>query len=147
MLRRRAFVQLVLLVCSCWTCRCQNYVAFTVQLDDRMSLPPGVSGADLMQSAHFQEHVTELVAGSLHLPEGTVEASEVQVDGVEVLDDTNTQGTNAYGSSIGGTKRIRVTSTVFVFEQALAMALENLEEVSLAGIAPLRKLTIVQSTM
>mmetsp|Transcript_56706 Transcript_56706/g.104996 ORF Transcript_56706/g.104996 Transcript_56706/m.104996 type:complete len:148 (-) Transcript_56706:78-521(-) len=140
-------VQVVLLAWSCWQCKCQNYVAFTVQLDDRMSLPPGVSGTDLMQSAHFQEHVTELVAGSLHLPEGTVEPTEVTVDGVEVLEDTNTQGINAYGSSLGGTKLIRVTSTVFVFDQALVTALQNLDHVTLAGISPYRKLTIVQATM
>eukprot|EP00747_Dinoflagellata_sp_TGD_P211576 gnl/TRDRNA2_/TRDRNA2_84798_c0_seq1.p1 gnl/TRDRNA2_/TRDRNA2_84798_c0~~gnl/TRDRNA2_/TRDRNA2_84798_c0_seq1.p1 ORF type:complete len:175 (-),score=18.12 gnl/TRDRNA2_/TRDRNA2_84798_c0_seq1:282-806(-) len=101
---------------------------FQVTYEDKMYTPPGVTGADLLGSPAFNEHVARLIAAALIIPEGPIIASDIQLSDVTVITDNNAWPINGYGGIGYGQKFMRCTARIMSRLPDIDAALKHLYE-------------------
>mmetsp|Transcript_51127 Transcript_51127/g.91947 ORF Transcript_51127/g.91947 Transcript_51127/m.91947 type:complete len:155 (-) Transcript_51127:72-536(-) len=127
-------------------CRGQTEVLptwkFRVTLDDTLHLPAGTRGSDLLADAAFLEFVQRLLSGAMVLPIAHIPPSAFQLQNATLLEDIHAEALNAHGGVGNGKKVVRFVAELTIDSRPIAMEIWRLPALSLAGIAPWRKLRI-----
>eukprot|EP00435_Cladocopium_sp_Y103_P065863 s108_g27.t3 len=115
---------------------------FKATLVDTLHLPPGAQGSDLLADTTFREFVRNLFSGAMVLPMIHIPPSAFVLENATVLEDVYAEAINAHGGVGQGKKSVRFEAVLTVASRAVAMEIWRMPMLSLAGLAPWRKLRI-----
>ena len=115
---------------------------FKATLVDTLHLPAGTQGSDLLADATFREFVRNLFSGALVLPMIHIPPSAFRLENATVLEDVYSEAINAHGGVGHGKKSVRFEAVVTVSSRPVAMEIWRMPTLSLAGLAPWRKVHI-----
>ncbi|CAE6963546.1 unnamed protein product [Symbiodinium natans] len=115
---------------------------FKVTLDDTLHLSAGTRGSDLLADSAFTVFVQRLLSGAMVLPITHIPPSAFVLQNATVLEDVNTEATNAHGGVGHGKKAVRFEAELSIESRSVALEIWRMPSISLAGLAPWRKLHV-----
>ncbi|CAE7249435.1 unnamed protein product [Symbiodinium sp. CCMP2592] len=139
--RWAAFLMYFLSICSGQVEQLPTW-KFLVTLDDTLTLPAGTHGSDLMADSAFTIFVQRLLSGAMVLPITHIAPSAFVLQNATVMEDVHAEAVNAYGGSGHGKKAVRFVAELTVNSRPVALEIWRMPSLSLAGLAPWRKLRI-----
>ena len=115
---------------------------FRVTLEDTLHMPPGTHGADLLADSAFIEFVHRLLSGAMVLPITHIPPSAFVLQNATVLEDVNAEAINSHGGVGHGKKAVRFVAELTIESRPVALEIWRMPSLSMAGLAPWRKLHV-----